>query len=181
LTQLIDNLLESVRIEAGQDRLRQKLVALDEVVEEAVELVRPLLDQRGQTLSVDLPYPLPPIHGDAPRLVQVMVNLVANANKFAPAGSHICLGGAAEDPATITLWVEDEGPGLPAVPPEQLFGRFAQAAPGDEAGGVGLGLWIVKSIVTRHGGQVRAETTGHGTRVSVTLPRRLPREDTGRG
>ncbi len=86
LTQLIDNLLESVRIESGQDSIRSRPVALDEVVEEAVEMTAPLLAQRGQAVEVELPYPLPAVRGDAPRLTQVFVNLLANANKFAPAG-----------------------------------------------------------------------------------------------
>src|SRR5215203_393347 len=104
LTQLIDNLLESVRIEAGQGSIRRRPVALDEVVEEAVSLTAPLIAQRGQHLQVDLPYPLPALIGDAPRLTQVFVNLLANANKFAPAGSEIRVGGKLEDHA-VALWV----------------------------------------------------------------------------
>src|SRR5262249_35660095 len=93
LTRLIDNLLESLRIEAGQDSVRRAPVALDQVVEEAVELTGPLLEQRQQRLAVELPYPLPEVTGDAPRLTQALVNLLANANKFAPAGSAVRVGG----------------------------------------------------------------------------------------
>ncbi len=179
LTQLIDNLLESVRIESGHDQVRQRPVPLDEVVEQAVEMVRPLLDQRSQSLTVDLPYPLPRARGDAPRLVQVLVNLLANANKYAPVGTAIYVGGRAET-ATVVVWVEDEGPGLPDFPAEAIFDRFVRASladgDGSSAGGAGLGLWIVQSIVTRHGGRVTAENTGHGTRVQVTLPR-APADD----
>jgi K+-sensing histidine kinase KdpD len=179
LTQLIDNLLESVRIEAGQSQVSRKPVALDEVVERAAELVRPLLDQRGQTLSVDLPYPLPIACGDAARLAQVFVKLLANASKYAPAGSAVRVGGlAAAD--SITIWVEDEGPGLPNVPQAALFGRFVRVAAEPDTGGVGLGLWLVKSIVERHDGQVSASNTGRGARVSVTLPRFSPNEDSSR-
>src|SRR5204863_3387355 len=77
LTQLIDNLLESVRIESGQLGIRQQSVALAEVVEEARALVRPLLAQRRQTLAVSLPEDLPLVAGDKPRLTQVFVNLLA--------------------------------------------------------------------------------------------------------
>jgi signal transduction histidine kinase len=171
LTQLIDNLLESVRIESGHDQVRRLPVALDEVVEQAVEMVRPLLDQRGQTVYMDLPYPLPRARGDAPRLVQVLVNLLANANKYAPVGTPISIGGHAED-GTVSVWVEDKGPGLPNLPPEALFGRFMRGGQADgDTSGAGLGLWIVQSIVARHGGRVAAENTGQGTRVLVTLPR----------
>jgi signal transduction histidine kinase/HAMP domain-containing protein len=174
LTRLVDNLLESVRIEAGQDALRLRPVAVDQVVEEAVELTAPLLEQRGQRIAVDLPFPPPRVEGDAARLVQVFVNLLANANKFAPAESTVRIGGEARD-GTVTLWVEDEGPGVPAPDEGSIFDRFYRAAGGEpEQTGLGLGLWIVKSIVERHGGQVAAASGGRegaGARLCVTLRR----------
>ncbi len=172
LTQLIDNLLESVRIEAGTDRLRRQSVALEAVVEEALEMMRPLLVQRGQEVRVDLPRPLPAVTGDAPRLTQVFVNLLANAHKFAPARSTIRIGGACESGA-VTLWLEDAGPGLPPQGAQSLFERFVRAAEQEpDQSGLGLGLWIVKSIVERHGGMVEAQraSAGTGTRMCVTLP-----------
>jgi signal transduction histidine kinase len=180
LTQLIDNLLESVRIESGQDGIRSRPVALDEVIEEAVEMTAPLLAQRGQTIEVDLPYPLPALRGDAPRLTQVFVNLLANANKFAPAGSVVHVGGRVEEGA-VCLWVEDEGPGFPAAAGgKALFDRFVRrAGEGEEpeTGGMGLGLWIVRSILERHGGTVEAGpgSGGKGTRMRVVLPSSRPR------
>ena len=173
LVQLVDNLLESVRIEAGEDSIRRAPVALDEVVEAAVELTAPLIAQRRQRLSVDLPWPLPPVEGDAPRLTQVVVNLLANANKFAPPGSAIAVGAAVE-PGAVALWVEDEGPGLPAASGRELFARFVRSADEEEpeTGGMGLGLAIVESIVARHGGRVEARpgAAGAGTRMCVVLP-----------
>lgn len=181
LTQLIDNLLESVRIESGQDSIRSRPVALDEVVEEAVEMTAPLLAQRGQEVEIDLPYPLPPVRGDAPRLTQVFVNLLANANKFAPPRSVVRVGGAVEK-GRIVLWVEDEGPGLPSVGAGPLFDRFVRRT-GDgeepETGGMGLGLWIVRSIVERHGGTIEAGPgdAGRGTRMRISLPIERPKEE----
>jgi signal transduction histidine kinase len=173
LTHLIDNLLESVRLEAGQFAIRKQTVALDEVVEGAVEMVRPLHDQRGQSVVVDLPYPLPRVCGDAARLTQVVVNLLANANKFAPAGSTIYVGGAA-GLETVALWVEDNGPGLPEQPQPALFAPFARFvgsnAAEPEPAGAGLGLWIVKSIVERHGGKIEVHSSPQGTRMVVILP-----------
>jgi signal transduction histidine kinase len=174
LAQLIDNLLESVRIESGQDSLRRRPVALDEVIEEAVELTAALFAQRRQRVEVDLPYPLPAVLGDAPRLTQVFVNLLANAQKFAPAGSLLAIGGEVTA-REVALWVDDEGPGLPPVGDSgrELFRRFVRA-PGEtaepEQSGMGLGLWIVQSIVERHGGAVEAERREPGTRMRVTLP-----------
>jgi signal transduction histidine kinase len=192
LAQLIDNLLESVRIEGGQDSIRRRPVALDEVVQEAAALTGPLIEQRRQRLLVELPYPLPPVTGDATRLVQVFVNLLANANKFAPAGSAISVGGAVEG-GEVVLWVEDEGPGLPVGRGSTVFDRFVRA-PGrtdedePEQSGMGLGLWIVRSIVERHGGRVEARVAGGGaaeagrpgTRICVILPGNGRNEDPGR-
>jgi len=175
LTQLIDNLLESARIEAGRYTIRRRPVALDEVIEEALELTRPLLRQRNQEVIINLPFPLPPILGDAPLLTQVFVNLLANANKFAPAGSAITIGGRISATA-VTLWIEDQGPGLPAENGAAIFDRFIRSAIDEpEQRGVGLGLWIVQSIVERHQGRIEARNNGAGARISVTLP--LERSD----
>jgi signal transduction histidine kinase/HAMP domain-containing protein len=178
LARLVDNLLESVRLEAGEKGIRELPVALDEVVEEAAESMRPLLEQKGQSLEIDLPHPLPPIRGDAPRLVQVLVNLLANANKFGPPGSRIRVGGTIEPPG-VTLFVADSGPGLPDG--DDVFGRFVRRA-GDEPeqSGLGLGLWISKSIVDRHGGRIWSAPVPSGTMMCIALPE-APREDSRRG
>jgi len=180
LTRLIDNMLESLRIEAGRDTIRRQNLDLDQVVEEAVELTTSLISRKKQSLDVELPWPLPRMIGDAPRLTQVFVNLLANANKFAPAGSSIRMGGSVGE-AEVAVWVEDQGPGFPEDVGEQLFERFRRA-PADEPAesGMGLGLWIVNSIVTRHGGRVDARNTGAGARVTVVLPRAHGDEDPGR-
>jgi signal transduction histidine kinase len=171
LTQLIDNLLESVRIEAGEYAIRRRPVQLDEVIEQALESTQPLLTQRNQDIEVELPYPMPSISGDAARLTQVFVNLLANANKFAPPGSTIRVGGAAEL-NSVSLWVEDQGPGIPPQAGQSLFTRFVRSTGEEpEQGGAGLGLWIVKSIVERHGGRIEAVSGSGGTRMCVTLPR----------
>jgi signal transduction histidine kinase len=171
LTGLIDNLLESVRIDAGMDSIRKQTVALDEIVEEAVDLAAPLIAIREQALDVNLPYPMQPVQGDHSRLVQVFVNLLGNANKFAPAGSTIRIGGETQE-KEITLWVEDEGEGIAPGESDAVFERFMRST-GEEPveSGMGLGLWIVKSIVERHGGRVAAEAPDHsGARIRVTLP-----------
>ncbi len=176
LTQLIDNLLESVRIESGTDSIRRRPVALDEVIEAAVDMTSPLAELREQTIHVDLPYPIPGVDGDAPRLVQVFVNLLANANKFAPVRTTIRVGGEVHD-NEVVVWVEDEGPGLPDAEEGPRFERFHRARGEEpEESGMGLGLFIVKSIVERHGGRVevrggfREGESGMRTRMCVVLP-----------
>lgn len=170
LTRLIDNLLESVRLDSGERGIRRTEVDLDAVVEEAVESMRPLLEQRRQEVVVELPHPLPQVVGDAPRLVQVLVNLLANANKFAPEATTIRIGGALE-PAGITLWVEDEGPGLPEGDDDTVFERFVRRAGEEPAqSGMGLGLWIARSIVERHGGRIYAASVERGAKMCIVLP-----------
>jgi signal transduction histidine kinase len=169
LTRLIDNLLESVRIEAGQIDVRRQSIALADVVEDARGLVEALLSQRRQTLEVELPDDLE-LLGDAARLAQVFVNLFANASKFAPEGTSIRVGGE-RAPGTVTIWVEDSGPGLPEGG-DDIFERFKRGgAQEPEPGGLGLGLWISRSIVERHGGTIGASRTTQGrTRFTITLP-----------
>ncbi len=182
LTQLIDNLLESVRIESGRDHIRHQWLALDEIVEESIALTRPLIAQRQQELDIVLPYPLPSPRGDPARMTQVFVNLLANASKFAPAGTTISIGGEVGQ-EEMTLWVEDEGPGIPPGAEQTLFERFVRATDDEpEQSGMGLGLWIVQSIVDRHGGRISLQQrAAGGTRVAVTLSLERVHEDSGSG
>lgn len=176
LTWLIDNLLESVRIESGQLGIRNHELHLAEVVENARELIGPLIGQRGQRIELGLAPDLPAIRGDQQRLTQVMVNLLANASKFAPAGSAIHIGAAARPGGGIRFWIDDDGPGLPAGESGALFERFHRAGGEDpEESGLGLGLYIVRSIVERHGGCVslRPREVG-GTHAEVDLPGEVP-------
>jgi signal transduction histidine kinase len=172
LTRLIDNLLESVRIESGQLGIRRQSVSAAELIEDAEALIGALLNQRGQQLHVDVPEDLPRIDGDGPRLTQVFVNLLANASKFAPEDSAINIGASAQG-STIDIWVEDTGPGVPQFDSGSIFDRFHRGPEQEpEPGGLGLGLWIVKSIIDRHGGTITASRTEAGkTRFEVRLPR----------
>ncbi|MGC3981099.1 MAG: ATP-binding protein [Steroidobacteraceae bacterium] len=172
LTALIDNLLESVRIESGQLSIRQQSVAMSEVAAEAQTLVGALLAQRGQRLQIDVSEELPNVNGDETRLTQVLVNLLANACKFAPENSVIRVGAEARGDDEVDVWVEDEGAGVPEAQLDSIFARFSRG-PGQEPepGGLGLGLWIVKSIIDRHGGRITAaRTSEQRTRFTFNLP-----------
>src|SRR5688572_9224008 len=175
LTRLIDNLLESVRIESGQLGIRHQDVSLVEVIEDADALIGALLNQRRQRLELEFPEDLPRVDGDGPRLTQVFVNLLANASKFAPEDSVVRVG-ASHEGDTVTAWVEDQGSGGPDLEKGSIFERFSRGAGEEpEPGGLGLGLWIVKSIVERHGGTIAARRTPAGkTRFEVQL--RVARE-----
>jgi signal transduction histidine kinase len=171
LMRLIDNLLESVRIEAGQNSIRQQPVDLADVIRDARDLIEPLLRQRQLTLELDQSGIGAIVRGDAQRLGQVFVNLIANAAKFAPEGSTIRIGGQRRG-ALTEVWVEDEGPGVHDSASGAIFERFQRGTDTEpDAPGLGLGLWIVKSIIERHGGNVRMERTGElRTRFILSLP-----------
>ncbi|CAN5314181.1 hypothetical protein BH11PSE14_BH11PSE14_04120 [soil metagenome] len=172
LSQLVDNLLDSVRIESGEMRLRRESVDLSQVVADAVELIKPLTDQREQNV-VTLLSSGPALDGDAARLSSVMVNLLANANKFAPDGTTIWVE-QEWSPGHAMVWVEDEGPGLPPQHEDcDLFAPFKRS-PHEEPSqrGTGLGLAVVRAVVAAHGGEVRIAAPVHkqGARIGVVLP-----------
>jgi signal transduction histidine kinase len=169
LTQLIDNLLESVRIEAGQLDIRRQSIDLAEVIDDAVVTVEALLRQRGQQVVRHLEKDLA-VQGDAVRLTQVFVNLLANASKFAPERTVIRIGAGRSD-QRVTAWIEDAGPGLPEGAQESVFERFSRGGTEPAPGGMGLGLSISRSIVQRHGGTLTANRTAdHHTRFTLSLP-----------
>ena len=159
-----------VRIEAGQLEVRRQSVELRDIVDDARALVEALLHQRRQALEVDVPVDLG-LQGDGTRLTQVFVNLIANASKFAPEGTPIRVG-ARRDAAVVSAWVEDAGPGLPEDDAVSIFERFKRGGVQEpEPGGLGLGLWISRSIIERHGGTITAARTPEGlTRFTLTLP-----------
>ena len=130
-------------------------MSLAEVIEDADALIGALLKQRRQRLELEFPEDLPRVDGDGPRLTQVFVNLLANASKFAPEDSVVRVGAVARgrhgDGLGRGRRAGRAGPGSGSI-----FERFSRG-PGEEPepGGLGLGLWIVKSIVDRHGGSDR--------------------------
>jgi signal transduction histidine kinase len=170
LTRLIDNLLASVRLESGHWPARFEPVALDEVAREAAAMLAPLFRQRRQNLRFEVAAALPPARCDRTQLTHVLLNLLANANRFAPDDSTVSVTARASDGA-VSLSIEDEGPGLPPGNARELFQRWTRPA-GQEVGqGVGLGLSIVRAILERHGGSVAAESRAEGgARFTVKVP-----------
>ncbi|MET0290042.1 MAG: ATP-binding protein [Pseudoxanthomonas sp.] len=173
LSQLVDNLLDSVRLESGEMRLRREVVDLPALVRDAVDLMRPLTDQRDQHVMASLPHSDRRLMGDAQRLSQVAINLLANANKFAPDQSTIWIE-LVWGEETVSLWVEDEGQGLPPLRHRaDLFAPFRRS-PDQEPSqrGTGLGLAIVRALVEQHGGEVVLAEPRHrrGARFGVVLP-----------
>jgi PAS domain S-box-containing protein len=171
LQTLVENLLESTTIEAGCFQVHRRPINLPDVVQDALNLMSPLLKRRNQSLVLTMAEELPTLWADANRLVQVLVNLLSNASKFSPMGGDIELN-ITQDPDWMTIAVLDSGPGLPADRFADLFKRFATANQShDTQYGIGLGLSVVKSIVEMHGGQVGAENLPKGgAKVWFTIP-----------
>ncbi len=168
---LLDDLLAFNQLEAGTLRLDREPLDLRAVVADAVAAVHPLLRDKGQALELDLPAPLPHL-GDAGRLEQVFLNLLANAHRHTPPGSRIVVAGRVADDQ-ILISVRDDGPGVPAAELEAIFARFYRLAAAE--GGSGLGLAIARAIVELHGGRLWAESRpAEGTVFHVALPRAEP-------
>lgn len=154
LQTLIDNLLESSSIEAGQFTLRFRTFAIHEAIQNGINIARPLLERRNQALTVAESPQLPEIEGDPTRLTQVMVNLIINASKYSPIGQPIELQ-LMQHEAKLFVGVGDRGPGIPQAERSNLFRSFVRLGSGDqEQYGIGLGLYVVKTIIEAHGGQV---------------------------
>lgn len=154
LQALIDNLLESSSIEAGQFTLRRRLFHIHDAIENAVNIAQPLLERRSQKLSLAESPQLPEIDGDLARLTQVLVNLIINASKYSPVGQPIELQ-LAQRANMLHVGVADRGPGIPPDERSNLFRSFVRLDGVDqEQYGIGLGLFVVKTIVEAHGGQV---------------------------
>jgi signal transduction histidine kinase len=177
LQTLVGNLLESTTIEAGFFQVHRRPINLRAVVQEAAEIMSPLLKRREQSLIQTVPDKLPTVWADDNRLVQVLVNLLSNASKFTPMGGQIGLT-VSLDATWVTMSVTDTGPGLPADRFSDLFRRFVTASQShDTQYGIGLGLSVVKSIIEMHGGQVGAENLPKGgAKVWVTIPIQPPEE-----
>jgi K+-sensing histidine kinase KdpD len=171
LQTLVDNLLESATIEAGNFQVHCRPTHLQGIIEKASEAMAPLLKRRNQRLELDIQSNLPSIWADPERLIQVFINLLANASKFGPMGMEITIS-VYRDNDTIMIAVLDLGPGLPAGRFSDLFKRFVTGGqPRQAQYGVGLGLSVVKAIVEAHGGQVGAENRVEGgAKVWFTLP-----------
>ena len=169
---LFDNLLEGANIEARRFRISPRIVDLTPIVSEAVQTMKPLLFKYDQHLSVNIPPDPPQVLADRRRIIQVLVNLISNANKYGPTGEEICLEVNVSAKRTRFI-IQDRGPGIPIDQRDNLFGRFLFPKDGGEVSqaGAGLGLSVVKAIVEAHGGEVGVEDRpGGGSKFWFTLP-----------
>lgn len=173
LDRLLKNLLDMMRIEAGAVQLSKEWHPVDEVVGAALARLEGRLDDH--VILTSFPGDLPLVLVDGVLLEQVLINLVENALKYAPAGSAIDLSASAGDQEVI-VEVADRGPGLSPGEERRIFEKFYRAQPARERG-VGLGLTICRGIIEAHGGRIWAENRPGGGavfRFAIPLPDRQP-------
>ena len=173
MLRLVDDLLDVSRITRGKLQLNRQTLDARDVVRRSVEMVSPLIEQRGHRVDVDLSGDPLWVDGDADRLGQVVSNLLTNAAKYTEPGGRVQVR-AAQRGSTVTIAVTDDGVGIEPELLPQLFELFVQGRQRlDRArGGLGLGLAIVRRMVELHGGEVSiaSEGLGRGTTASVSLP-----------
>ncbi len=177
LTRLVDDLLDISRITSGKIALRKAKVVLTDLVEQAVSSVQPLLDQRQHRLDVQLPEERVELHADAVRLTQVLSNLLTNAARYTEPGGAMRLHCERKESA-LEIHVIDNGRGIASEMLPRIFEPFVQAH-GSEAGGLGLGLALVKRLIDMHQGTVTAHSEGPGRGSDFVV--RLPLEATSNG
>jgi PAS domain S-box-containing protein len=171
---LLDDLLDVSRVTRGHIILKKEALDMGAVLADAIEQASPLMLERGQQFHGPAGVKAMPVHGDRTRLVQAVSNLLNNAAKYTPPGGTIILAASADD-NRVTVVVSDNGAGIDAELLPSIFGLFTQGerTPDRAQGGLGLGLALVKSIVTMHDGEVGVTSAGvgQGSSFVISLPR----------
>jgi two-component system sensor histidine kinase KdpD len=168
LNRFVGNLLDMTRIEAGAIRPNTELCDIQDLVGCALAAVEQRIGNRS--VEIKLPDDLPMVSMDLVLMTQVLVNLLDNAHKYAPAESTIEVSAASEN-GWLALEVADRGPGVPEHDLKRVFDKFYRIPIPEGAGGTGLGLSICKGIVEAHGGRISAENrSGGGLRIVILLP-----------
>jgi signal transduction histidine kinase len=168
---LMEDLLSAGSIQSGHFVVAPRKTTLDSIVADALEIVNPGIQARGQRVELDLAPQLPQVLADKRYARQVLTNLLANASKYSPEQGSIRVV-ARPNANMVRISVEDRGPGIAPEQQAGLFERFYRVRADTDAPGVGLGLAIAKGIVEAHGGSVGIDSElGIGTSVWFTLPR----------
>jgi len=170
MTSLVNDLLDVSRVTRGLIKLERGIVAVQALVDSAVEQARPLLAEREHVFSVEMSVLDARVEGDATRLVQVLTNLLNNAAKYTPRGGVITLR-VMRDGARVQFCIVDTGIGIDAALLPHVFDLFTQAerTPDRSQGGLGIGLALVRTLVALHGGEVKAHSEGSGSGCTFTV------------
>lgn len=173
---LVADLLDLARLRNLQVALNLRRVDLGALANGATALLAPLLAEKDQVLDVAVPAPAPVVLGDYRRLERVLVNLLANAHKFAPRGARVSVVVVADDGGAIVS-VSDTGPGIAPEAQARLWEQFytGRTSSSSHDIGVGLGLPIARGIVEAHGGRIWVESVvGEGSTFRLALPAEPP-------
>ena len=172
LTRMINDLLDLSRIEAGKMDLQMTDIHTGNIAREVVELLRPMAEDKSQTLATHISDPIPLIQGDRDKLIQIFTNLTNNALKFTPPSGSVTVKVKYQTDGYIHVCVSDTGTGIPRDEQQTVFERFYRSQSADlKNRGAGLGLAITKSLVELHGGKIGVESTlGQGSHFWFTLP-----------
>ena len=168
LNSLVNNLLDMARLQSGTVKLNRQWQPVEEVIGCAIKACAAQLG--GHAVNVTLPPDLPLLEFDQALIERVLCNLLENAAKYAGTASRIEIRARAKD-TEVEIWVQDNGPGLPAGMEEAIFEKFARGQTESATPGVGLGLAICRSIMQAHGGAIKAENRPEGgARFTLLLP-----------
>jgi signal transduction histidine kinase len=174
---LMEDLLSAGSIQSGHFVVAPRRAEIETIVTDALEIVGPVIDGRGQRVEFELPEGSPPILADTRYARQVLTNLLANASKYSPEQSLIRVV-AVPNANMVRISVVDQGPGIAPELQAGLFERFYRVRTNTDAPGVGLGLAIAKGIVEAHGGSIGIDSeVGIGTSVWFTLPKASRRDN----
>ncbi|WP_304361617.1 two-component system sensor histidine kinase KdpD [Collimonas fungivorans] len=160
MSALVTNLLDMARIQSGEVKLNLQWQPFEEVVGSALRASGSAL--HGHQVEIRVAHELPLVHFDAVLIERVLCNLLENAAKYTPLGSHIVLA-AVVNARFLTVTIADDGPGLPSGMEDTIFEKFTRGERESAKPGVGLGLAICRAIVEAHGGTIRAHSGRHGT------------------
>jgi PAS domain S-box-containing protein len=173
MARLLDDLLDVSRITSGRFELRKQSLVLQDDLIAAVETVRPLIETRGHRLTIELPSEPVHIDADPVRFAQIIANLLTNAAKYTDSGGVIAVRAGVEA-QSVVVSVQDDGIGISPELLPRVFEMFSQSQSALERaeGGLGIGLSLVRGLVSLHGGSIEAKSRGlgQGSELVVTLP-----------
>lgn len=173
LLEIINDLLDLAKIEAGRMALHLSDFSLDTLCHDLTDFVRPIADKKNQHLELVLSGELPAFRSDTGKIKQILYNLLSNAIKFTPSGGNIILAAQADSLGRVRLVVRDSGPGVPLEQRERVFEKFYQvdASATRESSGTGLGLAISRELAHMLGGTlILADDPPPGATFVLTLP-----------
>ena len=192
LLELINDLLDLAKIEAGRIELHVAAMSVADTAEGLINLIRPQAEKRGVNLELDVQRDIPAVHTDAGKFQQIMFNFLSNAIKFTPEGGTITVAAkqlasdvtpnASEEPMPpmVCMSVTDTGPGIPIDQHDQIFEKFTQLDSTNtrEHGGTGLGLTISLELAGLLQGRIELDSdTGQGATFSLIIPESLQQKD----